>query len=344
MRRGIAVRLGLVVVLGAWAGLFLVSGCASQEPSGSSTKPASGELTIAVIPKGTMHVFWKSVHAGAAKAERELKGVKIIWKGPVKEDEREAQIQVVETFITKRVNGIVLAPLDDNALVQPVHAANEAGIKVVIFDSDLKDPDAYVSFVATDNRNGGTLAAQEMARILGDAGGKVILLRYAPGSASTTNREQGFLDEIKKLPKLEVISSEQYAGATVGSAMEAAETLLTKYGEGKVDGIFCPNESSAYGMLQALRNTGRAGKVKFIGFDSSEKLVDALEKGHMHATVVQNPFKMGYLGVKTCVDALRGQAVEKRIDTGCAVVTPENLKSPEIQALINPPLKEYLNE
>ena len=254
MRHGITVLL-LVMALGVGAGLAVLGGCTSDQ----SATSGSGDLSIAVIPKGTMHVYWKSVHAGAVKAEREEKGVKIIWKGPVKEDDREGQIQVVETFIAKHVNGIVLAPLDDNALVQPVRTAGAAGIKVVIFDSDLKDADAYQSFVATDNYKGGTLAAARMAEVLGADGGKVILLRYAPGSASTVNREQGFLDEIKKTyPKIEIISSEQYAGATVGTAMEAAETLLTKYGEGKVQGIFCPNESSTYGMLQALRNTGRA--------------------------------------------------------------------------------------
>jgi len=341
MRCRTVVLLGLVGVVGLWAGVAMV-GCGSPPEEGG--KPGEGALTIAVIPKGTMHVFWKSIHAGAIKAERECPGVRIIWKGPIKEDDRQAQIEVVETFATKRVDGIVLAPLDDQALVRPVRAAKAAGIPVVIIDSDLNDPEAYESFVATDNYKGGTLAAQRMAEVLGDTGGKVIMLRYAPGSASTTNREKGFMDEIAKFPRIEVVSSEQYAGATVGSAMEAAETLLTKFGEGKVDGIFCPNESSAYGMLQALRTTKRAGKVKFIGFDSSEKLIEALQSGDMQGTVVQNPFKMGCEGVKTCVAVIRGEKVEKRIDTGVRMVTPENLKDPEVQALINPPLKEYLNE
>lgn len=255
MRYGAIVLLSVVALLGTGAGLAMV-GCGSPPADESG---GSGTLTIAVIPKGTMHVFWKSIHAGAIKAERECEGVRIIWKGPIKEDDRQAQIEVVETFATKRVDGIVVAPLDDQALVRPIRAAKAAGIPVVIIDSDLNDADAYESFVATDNVKGGTLAAKRMAEVLGEVGGKVIMLRYAPGSASTTNREKGFMDEIAKYPKIEVVSSEQYAGATVGSAMEAAETLLTKFGEGKVDGIFCPNESSAYGMLQCFgRRSARA--------------------------------------------------------------------------------------
>jgi ribose transport system substrate-binding protein len=343
MRHEISLLL-VVILLGAGAGLAALGGCSSEPPAGPAAKGGSGELTLAVIPKGTSHEFWKTIHAGAAKAEREEKGVKIIWKGPVTEDDRAAQIEVVETFTAKRVDGIVVAPLDNQALVRPIRAAHDAGITVVIIDSDLKDPDAYTSFVATDNTKGGVLAAQRMAEVLGAKGGKVILLRYQVGSASTENREKGFLDEIAKHDAIKIISKEQYAGATTESAMSASETLLVKFGEGEVDGIFCPNESSAYGMLQALRSAKRAGKVAFIGFDSSPKLIDALEKGEMQGTIVQNPFTMGYMGVKTCVAALRGTKVEKRIDTGCTVVTPENLKDPKIHELLYPPVKEFLNE
>ena len=193
--------------------LLLAAGCAEvEEPSEPN---ADGPLTVAVIPKATMHVFWKSIHAGARKAERELPGVKIIWQGPAVEDDRGAQIALVETFIQKRVDGIVLAPLDDKALIAPVRAAGRAGVPVVIIDSALADPDAYVSFVATDNYKGGVLGAKRVADLLGEKGGKVILLRYQVGSASTENRERGFLDEIKKHPAIDIVSSDQYAGATV---------------------------------------------------------------------------------------------------------------------------------
>jgi len=321
-------------------GMALAAGCALEEPDEEGPAPAKeGPLTIAVCPKGTMHVFWKSVEAGAYRAERELEGVKILWQGPIVEDDREAQVNLVETFIQKRVDGIVLAPLDAKALVAPVRRAKAAGIPVVIIDSALADEDAYVSFVATDNYKGGVLGARRLADLLGPDGGKVILLRYQVGSASTENRERGFMDEIKKHEKIEVVSSDQYAGATVETAMNAAQALLTKYGKGQVDGIFCPNESSAYGMLRALVEAGRAGKIHYVGFDASDRLVAALENGHIHGLVVQNPVRMGHDGVVTMVRHLRGEQVPRRIDTGVTLVTPENLDDPAIRTLVHPPVE-----
>jgi len=331
MRRGL-----LLVLLVGWVA-FVLAGCTSEEEEGA--KDPNRPLTIAVVPKGTMHVFWKSIHAGAKQGEAECPNVEIIWQGPVKEDDRESQVSLVEAFVQKRVDGIVLAPLDDKALVAPVRAAGAAGIPVVIIDSGLADPDAYVSFVATDNYQGGVLGARRLAELLGEKGGKVILLRYQVGSASTENREKGFLAEIAKYKNIEVISSDQYAGATVETAMTAAQALLTKYGEGEVDGIFCPNESSAYGMLRALTSSGRAGKIKYVGFDASDRLVEALAKGHIHGLVIQNPVRMGREGVKTMVAHLRGQPVQKRIDTGVVVATPENLNDPEIDKLVHPALE-----
>ncbi len=297
-----------------------------------------------MIPKGTTHLFWKSIHAGAIKASEEL-GVKIVWKGPLKENDRENQIKVVENFITQRVKGIVLAPLDDAALAAPVEAAKAKGIPVVIIDSDLKSQD-YVSFVATDNYDGGRKAGDHLAKLLGGKG-KVVLLRYQEGSASTMNREKGFLDAVAAHPGIEVASSNQYAGPTTGTALTASENLLQRFKSGdglSIDGLFCPNESSAAGMLTALENARLAGKVRFIGFDSSPELVAALEKGHLHGTVVQDPINMGYLGVKTMVRHFRGEKVERRIDTGATLVTPENMKEPRIRELLNPPYARWLKE
>src|SRR5438105_1249735 len=190
----------------------------------SGSKSAKKKLTIAVIPKGTTHEFWKSIHAGAVKASQET-GCEIIWKGPLKEDDREEQIKVVEDFTSRGVSGIVLAPLDDQALVMPVRNAVRGSIPVVVIDSDLKSPD-YSSFVATDNFKGGQLAGQEMVRLLGGKG-KIVMLRYAEGSASTTNRENGFEDVIKKNPDIQIVSDNQYAGATTESAYAKSENLLT---------------------------------------------------------------------------------------------------------------------
>jgi ribose transport system substrate-binding protein len=316
--------------------VLLAVGCGEVEQP--SEPDGARPLTIAVIPKATMHVFWKSIHAGARKAERELEGVKIIWQGPAVEDDRGAQIALVETFIQKRVDGIVLAPLDDKALIAPVRAAGRANVPVVIIDSALADPDAYVSFVATDNYQGGRMAAGHLAKLLGEQG-KVIVLRYQVGSASNENREKGFLDEMAEHPKIRVVSSDQYGGPTVETALTASEALLAKFGEGQVDGLFCPNEPLAWGMLRALASAGRAGKMKFVAFDASDRLVEALKGGRLHALVVQDPAGMAYEGVKAVVDHLRGRAVEKRIDTGVVLVTPENLTDPDIDRLVHPPLE-----
>src|SRR5213080_1680184 len=308
------------------------------------SKTNAKKLTIAVIPKGTSHEFWKSIHAGAIKAQRELSTngaeIEIIWKGPLREDDREQQIQVVEGFTSQGVNGIVLAPLDNRALVRPIEEAKTANVPTVIIDSAV-DTNSLVSFVATDNRKGGMLAADRLGQLLGGKG-KVILLRYAEGSASTQDREDGFLQEIKqKYPNIELISTDQYAGATRDTAKRASENLLNRFGD-EVQGIFCPNESTTAGMLLALQDIGKAGKLMFVGFDSSQSFIDAMRTKQLHGIVVQNPFNMGYLGVRTMVESLQGKTVDKRIDTGVTMITSDNLDSPESQALLHPPLDQYL--
>ena len=307
---------------------------------------ADKAYTIAVIPKGTTHEFWKSINAGAVKAERELNGqgtkVSIIWKGPLREDDRDQQIQVVENFMTRKVSAMVLAPLDSQALVRPTHNAIKAGVPVVVMDSDLKS-DRYVSFVATDNYKGGQLAGEHMGKLL-EGKGNVILLRYAVGSASTEAREAGFLEVLKtKFPNIKLISSDQHAGATRELAYQASQNLLNRFGR-EVNGVFCPCEPPTIAMTKALRDLGLAGgKVKMIGFDAGSQSVQDMKNGDVQGLVVQNPVLMGYLGVMTAVKHLRGEKVEKRIDTGVVLVTPENMEKPEIKELLYPPFDKYLN-
>lgn len=335
----------IIVVVAIVTMVFSVTGCAKKK------NQSALKYRIAVIPKGTTHVFWKSIHAGAVKAEQELKkagmDIEVIWKGPLKEDDRESQIRVMEDFITRGVSGIVLAPLDDTALRMPVKDAVNNGIPVVIIDSDLKSDD-YTSFVATDNYIGGRKGAERLAEILGGKG-KVIMLRYQEGSASTMNREQGFLDVLKeKYPEIKVVSANQYGGATTESAYQASENLLaplrTADGGLTIDGIFCPNESTAFAMLRALQDSGLAGKVKYVGFDSSERLVQGLQNGEIQGLVLQDPISMGYLGVKTMVAHLKGEKVPRRIDTGSEVATPENMNDPKMRNLLEPDFKKWLNE
>jgi ribose transport system substrate-binding protein len=306
-------------------------------------KSEPDRTTIAVIPKGTSHVFWQSIHAGAARAASEL-NVDIIWRGPLREDDRDSQVSEVEGFVSRGLSGIVLAPLDETALAVPVANAAQRGIPVVIIDSGLKG-EGYVSFVATDNRKGGALAGVQLAKLLSGKG-KVVLLRYSEGSDSTNNREEGFLEAIRANPGIEVASSNQYGGADVEGAYKKGESLLSSYkkpdGSLALDGIFCPNESTSFAMLRVLQDNGWAGKVRFVGFDSSDNLAKGLRDGHVDALILQDPVLMGYLGVKTMVEHLQGKPVEKRIDTGVHVVTRENMDSPEMKDLVQPDLSKWL--
>jgi ribose transport system substrate-binding protein len=311
----------------------------------SSFAGAAETYKIAVIPKGTTHEFWKSIHAGAVKAQREFAAqgvtVNVIWQGPLKEDDRELQIQVVENFIGQQVNAIVLAPLDKKGLVAPVETAVRGKIPVVIIDSALESK-AQSSFVATDNREGGRIAARNLGKLMGGTG-NAILLRYAVGSASTEEREEGFLEVMKKdFPKIKLLSTDQHAGATRDQAKIVSENLLNRFGQ-QVNGVFASNESAASGMLLALRDAGLAGgKVKFVAFDAGETLNAGLKAGDVAGFVIQNPMQMGYLGVKTAVAVLRGEKVAPVIDTGVGFVTKENMNDPAIAEIMNPPLDKYL--
>ncbi len=270
--------------------------------------------------------------------------MEIIWKGPLKEDDLKSQIDLVETFAAQRVSGIVLAPLDSRGLKGAVKNAVRGGVPVVIFDSAL-DSDEQASFVATDNHAAGRLAGEQMVKLLG-AQGNVVVLRYQEGSASTQAREAGFIEAVDKVSGVKIVSANQYAGPTTETAHKASESLLMAQGagQGKVDGVFTPNESSTFGMLLALDKAGLAGKLKFVGFDASAKLLDGLKADKIHGLVIQNPFQMGYLSVKTMTAHLRGEVVEKVIDTGSTFVTRAKLGDSEIQALIQPDLAKWLGE
>jgi ribose transport system substrate-binding protein len=307
-------------------------GCAKQEG------PSIPE--IAVIPKGTTHEFWKSIHAGALKAASE-KDVEVIWMGPQREDDRQLQIQVVQNFISRDVDAIVLAPLDSRSLVRPVEAAVARGIPVVIIDSGL-DSDKQASFVATNNYEGGRLGAQRLAEVM-DSTGNVIMLRMQEGSASTMERERGFITEIHAIaPDITILVDNQYAGATMEKALQVSQNLLNRYAD--VDGIWTPNESSTQGMLRALQTAGKAGQVKFVGFDNNDVLIEAMRNGQIDGLTLQDPFDMGYRGVLTAVAILNGEQVDKQVDTRMMMITPENMDEPVAQELLNPDLSTWLNE
>lgn len=305
--------------------LFLATAC------GGAGAPASGKPRVAVIPKGTTHVFWKAVEKGALRGGEQA-GVEVVFKGPLQENDRAQQIQLVQQFVSEGIAGIALAPLDHAALVQVVGAARAKSIPVVIFDSDLDGTAGvdFASFVATDNEQGGRLAGEHLAQLLGGKG-KVVLLRYQVGSASTEAREKGFL-AAAQAAGLEVTVENRYAGATLGEAKTAALNLADALREAQ--GVFCSNESATNGMLLALEQLDLAGKLRFVGFDASPPLVAGLKAKKIDALVVQDPVRMGELAVTTLAAAMEGEKVETRIDTGARVATTANMGEPEIARLL----------
>lgn len=318
------------------AALAPLAGCSGSQDAGGPRK-----FRVAVIPKGTSHAFWKSIHAGARKAEQELGDVEITWVGPATEDDRAGQINLVDT-LSGSVDAVVLAPTDREALVKPVENALARNVPVVIIDSGL-NTDKVTAYISTDNREGGRLAARHMGRLLGGKG-KVIVLRYQAGSESTEQREAGFLEVIEnEFPEIEILSSSEYGGPTQPTALTKAENLLTRFGK-DVDGWFCPCEPITTGTVRAVETAGLGGKIKIVGFDAGADLMSAMRKGTVHGLVLQDPIRMGYLGVKTAVATLKGAPVESRVSTGEYLVTPENLDDPQSKELHSPDLAKWLGE
>jgi len=306
--------------------MFPESLCQSQ----ISTVRKELQRCIAVIPKATTHIFWQSVRAGAEQAGAEA-GVKVFWNGPERESDREKQIQIIEDFIVQNVSGIVLAPNDSKALVPSVEKIYSRNIPCAIIDSAV-ETDKYVCFAATDNYKGGVIAAMRMGKIL-NGKGKIIVVKYIPGSASTTKRENGFIDTIKKeFPAIEIVDA-QYGMDTVETALVVTEDLLTK--DSDLDGLYACNASTSVGALQALASQRRTGKIKMVGFDAEDALIDGLKAGLIDSLVVQNPYKMGYEGLKAVVASLDGKKVAKHIDTGVELVTKERLDEPKIKDLLD---------
>jgi ribose transport system substrate-binding protein len=281
--------------------------------------------TIAVVPKGQVHVFWQTVRAGAEAAAKEA-GVEMLWAAPQVETDFTGQASIVEDFINRRVSALVLAPSHRKALVSVTERAVAEGIPVVVMDSGL-DSTQPVSYVATDNYQGGVLAAREMGRVTGGQG-KVAVVGIAPGSGSGIERETGFQDTIRKeFPKIELLEL-QYSDSDRAKALTVAEDFMTRAPDLK--GLFGSNESAAVGVFRAVENRGKKGQVKVVGFDASSDLLGALREGTVDALVVQNPFRIGHDAVAAAVAAFQKRPVEKRVDTGVVVVTRENLGSAEV--------------
>jgi len=323
MRR---ITLGLLAVA-----LVLWCGGQSAQPAASGGGGAEGaKYTIAVIPKGTTHDFWLTVKAGAEDAAKEF-NAKTYWKGPDKETEVVKQLNIIEDFITMEVDAIVMAACDENAMIDVVKRAKDAGIPVVTIDSGVKSGDP-VTFVATDNVAGAKAAGNELARLIGGKG-EVGLIPFVKGAATSEMREQGFKEALAEFPEIKLVST-LYSESDAAKGMNVTQDMITA--NPNLAGIFAANEGGAIGAAQAIRADGKVGAIKLVAFDASDEEIAALKEGVIQALVVQNPYKMGYEGVKAAVDHLEGRPVEKRIDTGVTVVTMENFGQPDVQKVLYP--------
>jgi len=291
----------------------------------------SRQKTIAVIPKGTSHLFWLSVQAGAVAAGQKL-DVRILWNGPAQETEYDRQIQIVDSMIARHVDGLAIAAAERKGLVQSIDRAASFGIPVTVFDSGV-DTTNYLTFVATDNYEAGRMAAQELARLLAGKG-NIAVVMHTPGSESTMDRERGFFETLaKEYPGVHV-AARQYGMSDRAKAMAAAENMLTA--NPGLNGIFASAEPSSIGAALAIKTRGLAGKVKLVAFDATDSLIEDLKAGAIEALVVQDPYKMGYQAVQTLVDKFHGKTPPKRIDVPAYVIHREDLDKPDIKQLLHP--------
>lgn len=295
------------------------------------------KLRIAVIPKSTAHLFWVSVHAGALAAAKKY-DAEILWNGPPTESDFSRQIQIVDSMIAQRVDGIAIAAAERKALVGVVDRAAVSGIPVVVFDSGL-DTGSYLSFVSTDNYEGGKLGARKLSELMGGKG-DVAIIMHAPGSFSTMDRERGFRDALKEeFPAIRIVA-EQFSMGDRAKARAAAENILSA--QASLGGFFASTEPASAGISLALKARKRNGAVKFAGFDSSDAMIDDLREGTLHATVVQDAFRLGYDPVRILIEKTRGVTPPKQVDLPARVVTAVDLDIPEVIELLKPDIKKYL--
>ncbi len=291
---------------------------------------------VGVVPKGANHIFWKTVEAGAIKAAAEY-GREIEWNAPALEIDSSRQIEIVESMVNRGLAGIVLAPVDKRALVGVVERAARRGIPVAIFDSGI-DTGKRITYVATDNTEGGRMAARRLGEIVGGKG-KVAVIGFMPGSASTMEREHGFQDEIRaKFPAIDIVAL-QFGMADRAKAMAVTENVLTAHPD--LAGLFADNESSSQGAVQALKLRG-AKNVKLVAFDTSDPLISDLRAGWIDSLVVQNRFRMGYESTKAIGMHLTGQAPPALVDSGATLVRAGDLEQPAVRELLFPDIQRYL--
>jgi ribose transport system substrate-binding protein len=299
---------------------------------------AAQQPVIPVIVKDTTSFYWQIVLAGARKAGQDL-NVKVPELGAQSEADINGQIAILENAVSSKPAAIVISPTQRAALGKPIDEAAKS-VKIVGIDS-AADSKAFTSFLTTDNVQGGRIAADGLAAAItakyGKAEGEVALVTHLPGVGSLDERAKGFKEQLaSKYPGIKLVA-DKVSDGTANGGLNITTDLLTAFPN--LRGIFASNLIQAQGAIQAIAESKAQDKVKLVGFDSDDKLVKAIKDGVMAATVVQDPFRMGYDGVKTALAASKGEKVEAFVDTGANLITQANMNEPRAQALLNPKVK-----
>lgn len=305
-----------------------------DESGGGGTQNKSGPLTIGVVPKTLGFSFWNTVKKGAQCAAKKAEGeVTIDWTGTTTETDVSGQIDILRNLLTRQVDGLVYAATDAKALVQVSKEALNQGTPVANIDSGTDPRPKQVPLYATDNVAAAVKAADLMAKNLGSGQHQIAIVQFQAGTQTNTERVNGFKKGLKKHPNLELVDI-QSSDSDVTQARRVTSDILTA--NPKLDGIFAANEPSVIGAVQAVKAAGKSGDITMIGWDAAEDEIEALKNGEISALVVQNPFKMGYLGVANMVDHIRNGTELESADTGVTLVTKENLQSEEVQKVLHP--------
>ncbi|WP_314094764.1 ABC transporter substrate-binding protein [Shinella sp. M31] len=293
------------------------------------------DVTIPIIVKDTTSFYWQIVLAGARQAGKDL-GVTVPELGAQSESDINGQISILENAVAGGPAAVVISPTEFKALGKPVDEAAKS-VPIIGIDSSA-DSKAFTSFLTTDNVQGGRIAADGLAAAIKAATGKeegeIAIITSLPGVGSLDQRREGFLDQVKtKYPGLKVVA-DKYADGQATTGLNMMTDLITA--NPNLVGVFASNLIMAQGVGQAIAENKLGDKIKVIGFDSDEKTVGFLKEGVLAGLVVQDPYRMGYDGVKTALAVSKGEKVEAFVDTGANLVTKDNMADPKIDALLNP--------
>ena len=315
-------RMTFVVVGALLAGMLAL---AAQAPA---AQPA-GKPYIPLISKGFQHQFWQAVRQGAEQAAK-VYDVSITFEGPESESMVDKQIEMLQAALDKKPNAIGLAALDSKAVIPLLERARAQHIPVIGFDSGV-DSDIPVTTAATNNVAAAALAADKMAALIGNAG-EIALVVHDQTSRTGIDRRDGFVNEIKqKHPKITIVDI-QYGGGDHLKSTDLAKAIMQAHPHLK--GFFGANEGSAIGVLNAVVELKKQGKIVVIGYDSGQAQMDAIRSGVMAGAITQNPVGIGYKCVEAAVKALKGEKLPKTIDTGFFWYDKTNIDSKQIAPLL----------